>query len=70
MFVAAVLQESELNLTPAASPAHQSYGAMGSHLEQVESVDEGGLQSFETELENTEGEYRTGPVLDNQTHYH
>uniref|UniRef100_A0A8D2Q6Y0 Transmembrane protein 63C n=1 Tax=Varanus komodoensis TaxID=61221 RepID=A0A8D2Q6Y0_VARKO len=69
MFVATVLQESELSLTPAASPAHQSYGTMGSRLEQVENVEEGMLQSFETELESTEGEFRTGPVLDNQTRY-
>ncbi|XP_042299372.1 calcium permeable stress-gated cation channel 1 [Sceloporus undulatus] len=55
MFVAAVLQEPELSLTPAASPAHQSYGTMGSRLEQAENLEEGGLQSFETELESTEG---------------
>ncbi|XP_072842572.2 osmosensitive cation channel TMEM63C isoform X2 [Pogona vitticeps] len=70
MFVATVLQEPELSLTPAASPAHQSYGTMGSRLEQAENMEEAGLQSFETELEGTEGEYRTGPVLDSQTHYH
>ncbi|XP_028574693.2 osmosensitive cation channel TMEM63C isoform X1 [Podarcis muralis] len=70
MFVATVLQEPELSLTPAASPAHQSYGTMGSRLEQAENMEEGGLQSFETELESTEGEYRTGPVLDDQTRYH
>ncbi|XP_053234572.1 calcium permeable stress-gated cation channel 1 isoform X1 [Podarcis raffonei] len=70
MFVATVLQEPELSLTPAASPAHQSYGTMGSRLEQAENMEEGGLQSFETELESTEGEYRTGPVVDDQTRYH
>lgn len=70
MFVATVLQEPELSLTPAASPAHQSYGTMGGRLEQAEDMDEGDLQSFETELESTEGEYRTGPVLDSQTRYH
>ncbi|KAH0620469.1 hypothetical protein JD844_020970 [Phrynosoma platyrhinos] len=70
MFVAAVLQEPELSLTPAASPAHQSYGTMGSRLEQAENLEEGGLQSFETELESTEGEYRTEPVLDSQMRYH
>ncbi|KAL8169126.1 UNVERIFIED_CONTAM: hypothetical protein K2H54_038264 [Gekko kuhli] len=70
MFVATVLQEPELSLTPAASPAHRTYGTMGTRLEQVESLDEGGMQSFETELENTEGEYGTGLVLDNQSSYH
>nr|XP_056706859.1 calcium permeable stress-gated cation channel 1 [Euleptes europaea] len=70
MFVATVLQESELSLTPAASPAHQSYGTMGTHLEQVEDMDEGGMQSFETELESTEGDYGTELVLDNQSSYH
>uniref|UniRef100_A0A0F7Z4B6 Transmembrane protein 63C n=1 Tax=Crotalus adamanteus TaxID=8729 RepID=A0A0F7Z4B6_CROAD len=70
MFVATVLQEPELSLTPAASPAHQSYGTMGGRLEQAENIEEGGLPSFETELENTEGKYRTGPMLDTETHYH
>ncbi|XP_048341381.1 calcium permeable stress-gated cation channel 1 isoform X2 [Sphaerodactylus townsendi] len=70
MFVATVLQEPELSLTPAASPAHQSYGTMGTRLEQVENMDEGGMQSFETELESTEGEYGTELVLDNQSSYH
>lgn len=70
MFVATVLQEPELSLTPAASPAHQSYGTMGNRLEPVENSEEGGLQSFETELETVEGEYRTGPVLEDQVHYH
>uniref|UniRef100_A0A2D4LYG4 Transmembrane protein 63C n=2 Tax=Micrurus spixii TaxID=129469 RepID=A0A2D4LYG4_9SAUR len=70
MFVATVLQEPELSLTPAASPAHQSYGTMGSHLDQAENIEEGGLPSFEAELENTEGKCRTGPLLDTQTHYH
>uniref|UniRef100_A0A8C0JDT1 Transmembrane protein 63C n=1 Tax=Chelonoidis abingdonii TaxID=106734 RepID=A0A8C0JDT1_CHEAB len=70
MFVATVLQEPELSLTPAASPAHQSYGTMGNRLEPVENSEEGGLQSFETELETVEGEFRTGPVLEEQVHYH
>ncbi|XP_060613947.2 calcium permeable stress-gated cation channel 1 [Anolis sagrei] len=69
MFVATVLQEPELSLTPAASPAHQSYGTMGGRLEQAENL-EGGLQSFETELQNTEDKYKTRPVLDNQMQYH
>ncbi|XP_077179434.1 osmosensitive cation channel TMEM63C isoform X1 [Paroedura picta] len=70
MFVATVLQEPELSLTPAASPAHQSYGTMGTRLEQVENLDEGDVQSFETELESTEDEYGTELVLDNQSSYH
>ncbi|XP_064368334.1 calcium permeable stress-gated cation channel 1 isoform X2 [Dromaius novaehollandiae] len=69
LFVAAVLQEPELSLTPAASPAHQSYGTMGNHLEPAEDGEEGGLQSFETELEAVEGEYRTGPVMESQARY-
>lgn len=69
MFVATVLQEPELSLTPAASPAHQSYGTMGNRLEPAENNEESGLQSFETELETVEGEYRTGPVLENQVRY-
>ncbi|XP_019374296.1 PREDICTED: calcium permeable stress-gated cation channel 1 [Gavialis gangeticus] len=69
MFVATVLQEPELSLTPAASPAHQSYGTMGNRLEPAENNEESGLQSFETELETVEGEYKTGPVLENQVRY-
>ncbi|XP_060118052.1 calcium permeable stress-gated cation channel 1 isoform X2 [Heteronotia binoei] len=70
MFVATVLQEPELSLTPAASPAHRSYGTMGTRLEQVENMDEGGMESFETELESTGDEYGTELVLDNQSSYH
>ncbi|NWR71275.1 CSC1 protein, partial [Centropus unirufus] len=69
LFVATVLQEPELSLTPAASPAHQSYGTMGNHLEPAEDAEDGGLQSFETELETVEGEYRSGPVMESQARY-
>ncbi|XP_062433123.1 calcium permeable stress-gated cation channel 1 isoform X5 [Rhea pennata] len=69
LFMATVLQEPELSLTPAASPAHQSYGTMGNHLEPADDREEGGLQSFETELEAVEGEYRTGPVMESQARY-
>uniref|UniRef100_A0A8D0FPH3 Transmembrane protein 63C n=1 Tax=Strix occidentalis caurina TaxID=311401 RepID=A0A8D0FPH3_STROC len=69
LFVATVLQEPELSLTPAASPAHQSYGTMGNHLEPAEDGEDGGLQSFETELETVEGEYRSGPVMESQARY-
>ncbi|NXR96503.1 CSC1 protein, partial [Hypocryptadius cinnamomeus] len=69
LFVATVLQEPELSLTPAASPAHQSYGTMGNHLEPAEDGEDGGLQSFETELETVEGEYRSGPVIESQARY-
>uniref|UniRef100_A0A8D0GWU8 Transmembrane protein 63C n=1 Tax=Sphenodon punctatus TaxID=8508 RepID=A0A8D0GWU8_SPHPU len=70
MFVALLLQEPELSLTPAASPAHQTYGTMGSRLEPAENGEEGGLQSFETELESVKDDYRTGPMLDDQARYH
>uniref|UniRef100_A0A803YG80 Transmembrane protein 63C n=1 Tax=Meleagris gallopavo TaxID=9103 RepID=A0A803YG80_MELGA len=69
LFVATVLQEPELSLTPAASPAHQSYGTMGNHLELAEDGEDCGLQNFETELETVEGEYRTGPVMESQPRY-
>lgn len=70
IFVAAVLQEPELSLTPSASPAHQSYGTMGAHMEQVDSMEESVLQSFERDLDGAEGEFRTEPVLDDGTGYH
>uniref|UniRef100_A0A8B9IVH8 Transmembrane protein 63C n=1 Tax=Amazona collaria TaxID=241587 RepID=A0A8B9IVH8_9PSIT len=69
LFVATVLQEPELSLTPAASPAHQSYGTMGNHMEPAEDGEDEALQSFETELETVEGEYRSGPVMESQARY-
>ncbi|KAJ1104727.1 hypothetical protein NDU88_002136 [Pleurodeles waltl] len=72
MFVATVLQEPEMGLTPAASPAHQSYGTMGNRVEPAPNSedDEEGLQSFEADPENGHFEYGAGPLIDTDASYH
>lgn len=72
MFVATVLQEPEMGLTPAASPAHQSYGTMGNRDDPAPNSedDEEGLQSFETDPENVQFEYGAGPLTDTDANYH
>ncbi|XP_069494112.1 calcium permeable stress-gated cation channel 1 isoform X1 [Ambystoma mexicanum] len=77
MFVATVLQEPEMGLTPAASPAHQTYGTMGSRSEpnpnseeEEEEEEEVGLQSFGTGPENRQFQYIAGPLIDTDSHYH
>ncbi|XP_029442569.1 calcium permeable stress-gated cation channel 1-like [Rhinatrema bivittatum] len=63
MFVASVLQEPELSITPAASPAHQSYGAMGNRTEPAPSSEEGQPPSSPADLED---QYEYEP----EGHYH
>ncbi|XP_043929830.1 calcium permeable stress-gated cation channel 1 [Protopterus annectens] len=67
-FVASVLQELELGLTPAASPAHQSYGTMENRIDTPRNGEEDQLQSFETNLEN-QFDYSAGS-LSNEVRYH
>uniref|UniRef100_A0A8C9WEI1 Transmembrane protein 63C n=1 Tax=Scleropages formosus TaxID=113540 RepID=A0A8C9WEI1_SCLFO len=53
LFVAAVLQEPELGLTPMASPAHLSYGAMGNRRGSARGgEEEAQSQTYETELQD------------------
>ncbi|XP_028930498.1 calcium permeable stress-gated cation channel 1 isoform X1 [Ornithorhynchus anatinus] len=79
VFVATVLQEPEMSLTPATSPAHQSYGTMGSQLEALEGgeekeeeeeEEENGLQSLETELEGAQKDFQEGAERESQARYH
>ncbi|KAJ8390830.1 hypothetical protein AAFF_G00099620 [Aldrovandia affinis] len=52
LFVASVLQEPELGLTPMASPAHQSYGAMGARRGSSRGAEEEAQpHTYETELQ-------------------
>eukprot|EP00061_Rhincodon_typus_P011429 g36425.t1 len=51
VFVAAVLQDPELGLMPAASPAHQTYGTMENRADETKSEDSGQIQSSEAGLE-------------------
>ncbi|XP_030070672.1 calcium permeable stress-gated cation channel 1 isoform X2 [Microcaecilia unicolor] len=69
MFVASVLQEPELSLTPAASPAHQSYGTMGNRSELTPSNEEGQPPNFPADFEDQQYEYEAGPLVDSDDHY-
>ncbi|KAM3870867.1 calcium permeable stress-gated cation channel 1 [Diretmus argenteus] len=73
LFVASVLLEPELGLTPMPSPAHHSYGAMASsHSSSHSPVDEEGgeedqAQTRETELQDPAGPYYSSPIMDSPT---
>ncbi|TDG98784.1 hypothetical protein EPR50_G00204100 [Perca flavescens] len=70
LFVASVLLEPELALTPMPSPAHQSYGAMASSQstshgpEEEEECEEGHAQTHETELQDPPDPYCSSPLMD------
>ncbi|XP_039993652.1 calcium permeable stress-gated cation channel 1 isoform X3 [Xiphias gladius] len=75
LFVASVLLEPELALTPMPSPAHHSYGAMassqGSSHNPVEE-DEGEedhARTRETELQDPPDTYRSSPLMDSPVGY-
>ncbi|XP_006884715.1 PREDICTED: transmembrane protein 63C [Elephantulus edwardii] len=65
MYVATVLQEPEMNLTPATSPARHTYGTMNS---QPEGDEESGLRGFARELDSTQ--FQEGLELEGQSEYH
>ncbi|XP_051776066.1 calcium permeable stress-gated cation channel 1 isoform X1 [Erpetoichthys calabaricus] len=62
VFVASVLQEPELGLTPMASPAHHSYGTMGNRTEGSRHEEENQPQTFETD-------YSTEPLVESEIGY-
>ncbi|XP_062946222.1 calcium permeable stress-gated cation channel 1 [Cynocephalus volans] len=64
LYVATVLQEPELNLTPASSPARHTYGTMNSQPEEGE---ESGLRGFARELDSAQ--YQEGLELEGQSQY-
>ncbi|XP_033967946.1 calcium permeable stress-gated cation channel 1 isoform X2 [Pseudochaenichthys georgianus] len=69
LFVASVLLEPELALTPMPSPAHHSYGAMASsqsssHGPVEEECEEGNTQTLETELQDPPVPYLSSPLMD------
>ncbi|XP_068436162.1 calcium permeable stress-gated cation channel 1 isoform X1 [Clinocottus analis] len=70
LFVASVLLEPELALTPMPSPAHHSYGAMASSQSsshgaaEEERCDEGHAQTHETELQDPPDSYCSSPLMD------
>lgn len=70
LFVASVLLEPELALTPMPSPAHHSYGTMASSQSsnhgaaEEERGEEGHAQTRETELQDPPDPYCSSPVMD------
>ncbi|XP_072895213.1 calcium permeable stress-gated cation channel 1 isoform X1 [Hemitrygon akajei] len=64
VFVAAVLQDPELGLTPVASPAHQTYGTMENRCDDTKSESSGQMQNFDPVLESPQHETKAGSVLD------
>ncbi|XP_027700667.1 calcium permeable stress-gated cation channel 1 [Vombatus ursinus] len=64
LYVAPVLQELEMSLTPATSPGRQSYGTMSSQLDALDREEESGPQSFSSEVENAEGEFQEGLLIE------
>uniref|UniRef100_G3W1N8 Transmembrane protein 63C n=1 Tax=Sarcophilus harrisii TaxID=9305 RepID=G3W1N8_SARHA len=66
LYVAPVLQELEMSLTPATSPGRQSYGTMSSQLDALDREDESGPQSLASEVETAEGEFQEGLLMEDQ----
>ncbi|KAK2878578.1 hypothetical protein QQF64_011357 [Cirrhinus molitorella] len=68
LFIASVLLEPELGLTPMPSPAHQSYGTMGNSQSSVrdgEGVEEKDLEeTLETELKDDPDPSFPSPLMD------
>ncbi|KAM7375803.1 hypothetical protein PAMP_005571 [Pampus punctatissimus] len=75
LFVASVLLEPELALTPMPSPAHHSYGAMASSQSSAhgpEEEEEGEVdhaQTRETELQEPPDTYCSSPLMDSPVGY-
>ncbi|XP_045418988.1 calcium permeable stress-gated cation channel 1 isoform X3 [Lemur catta] len=67
LYVATVLQEPELNLTPASSPARHTYGTMNSQQPE-EGEEESGLRGFAGELDSAQ--FQEGLELEGQSQYH
>ncbi|XP_032477466.1 calcium permeable stress-gated cation channel 1 isoform X2 [Phocoena sinus] len=66
LYVATVLQEPEMNLTPAPSPARHTYGTMNGQPEEGE--EESGVRGFARELDSAQ--FQEGLELEGQSQYH
>lgn len=66
MYVATVLQEPEMNLTPASSPARHTYGTMSRAPEEGE--EESGVRGFAQELDAAQ--FQEGLELEGASQYH
>ncbi|XP_076834531.1 osmosensitive cation channel TMEM63C isoform X2 [Brachyhypopomus gauderio] len=73
LFMASVLLEPELGLTPMPSPAHHSYGAMGNRQGSVredEATAEKDLEeTLETDLQDAPGPCCSSPLMDSPVDY-
>ena len=75
LFVASVLLEPELALTPMPSPAHHGYGAMASsqgsshNPVEGEELEEDHAQTHETELQDSPGTYGSSSLMDGPMGY-
>lgn len=74
MFVASVLLEPELALTPMPSPAHLSYGAMAgaqssSHSPVRDEEEEEEGDHRETELQDSPDPHSSSPLMDSPIGY-
>ena len=75
LFVASVLLEPELALTPMPSPAHHGYGAMASsqgsnhNPAEEEENEEDHTQTHETELQDPPEPYCSSPLMDSPVGY-
>ncbi|EPQ03921.1 Transmembrane protein 63C [Myotis brandtii] len=66
LYVATVLQEPEMNLTPASSPAQHTYGTMNRAPEEGE--EESGVRGFARELDSAQ--FQEGLELEGPSQYH
>lgn len=66
LYVATVLQEPEMNLSPASSPARHTYGTMNRQPEEAE--EESGVRGFARELGSIQ--FQDGLELEGQSQYH
>lgn len=73
LFIASVLLEPELGLTPMPSPAHHSYGTMGncqaSVHEEEGATGKDAEETVETELEDTPGPVCSSSLMDSPVDY-
>ncbi|XP_070272132.1 calcium permeable stress-gated cation channel 1 isoform X1 [Myotis yumanensis] len=66
LYVATVLQEPEMNLTPASSPAQHTYGTMNRAPDEGE--EESGVRGFARELDSAQ--FQEGLELEGPSQYH
>uniref|UniRef100_A0A3P8ZQC1 Transmembrane protein 63C n=1 Tax=Esox lucius TaxID=8010 RepID=A0A3P8ZQC1_ESOLU len=72
LFVASVLLDPELGLTPMPSPAHQSYGTMANSQDREEEEEEDKedqVETVETELQEPPDPYYSSPLMDSPVGY-